>query len=185
MDRSPPDGRRDHRPRSGYLGTRSPSRTWDFLLAGAQGYTADYWQTLVRDYSIPAGLAQYLARKYGTAAPEVLELTRSDRSLGAPLVTGEAPIRAQVVYAARVEMAIRIEDVLARRIGLQLYSWRAAIEAAPIVAELLRRELGWSGEEEGHALEAYIAAVNHMISMAGQSPEPAPLSAKELVLERK
>lgn len=168
-----------------YLGARSPSRTWNYLLAGAHGYSEDYWQTLVNDYSVPAGLAKYLAHKYGTAAAQVLELTRADRYLAAPLVTGEAPIRAQVVYAARVEMAITIEDVLARRIGFQLYSWRGAIEAAPIVAELLRRELGWSGEEEGRALETYIAGVNHMISMAGQMPEPGPLAERELVLERK
>src|SRR5580704_304160 len=168
-----------------YLGTRSRSRTWNFLLAGAHDYSSDYWQTLVKDFDIPASLAQYLARKYGTAAPEVLELTRSDRSLAAPLVIGEAPIRAQVVYAARVEMAITIEDVLARRIGLQLYSWRSAIEAAPFVAELLRRELGWDGAEEEHALATYITAVNHMISMAGQTPEPAPLPEREFVMERK
>ena len=168
-----------------YLGTHSSSRTWNFPLAGAHGYTEDYWQTLVKDFGIRASLAQYLSRKYGTAAPEVLELTRVDRWLAAPLVVDEAPIRAQVVYAARVEMAVTIEDVLARRIGLQLYSWRYAMEAAPIVAELLRRELGWSGKEEEHALETYLAAVNHMISMAGQTPEPAPLPERELIMERK
>jgi glycerol-3-phosphate dehydrogenase len=168
-----------------YLGTRSRSRTWNFPLAGAHGYTSDYWQTLVKDFDIQADLAQYLARKYGSAAPEVLTLTRSDRTLAAPLVIDGAPIRAQVVYAARVEMATTIEDVLARRIGLQLYSWRYAMEAAPIVAELLRRELGWRGKEEDHALETYLSAVNHMISMAGQTPEPAPQPERELVLERK
>ena len=45
------------------------------MLDGTHGYTADYWQTLVNDFAIPAVLARYLARKYGTTSPEVLVLT--------------------------------------------------------------------------------------------------------------
>ena len=55
------------------------------------------------------------------------------------------------------EMAVTIEDVLARRIGLQLFGWRLAIRAAPIVAALLRRELGWSAAEEVAAVDQYVA----------------------------
>ena len=73
-----------------------------------------------------------------------MKLTESDPSLAFPLVEGEAPIRAQVVYAARNEMAVTLEDVLARRIGLQLIGWRLAVRAASVTAALLRRELGWS-----------------------------------------
>ena len=80
---------------------------------------------------------------------------------------GEAPIRAQVAYAVRHEMAQTIEDVLARRIGLQLYGWGLAIQAAPAVGEGLRKELGWSEDEESAALEQYAAKVNHMLTSAG------------------
>ena len=70
---------------------------------------------LAASSDLPAATAQHLAHKYGTAAPSVLRLAESDPSLVLPLVQGEAPIRAQVVYAARNEMAVTIEDVLARR----------------------------------------------------------------------
>jgi glycerol kinase len=165
-----------------YLGgAPSPSRTSEHLLAGGRGYKWDYWQTLANDFSIPTGTAQHLAQKYGTLAPEVLELASSDQSLALPLIEGAAPIRAQVVYAVRKEMALTIEDVLARRIGLQLFSWRLGIRAAPTVAALLRKELGWSSGEEQRALEQYAARVNHMIESAGQTSEPMPSTINEVV----
>jgi glycerol-3-phosphate dehydrogenase len=168
-----------------YLGVPlSPTRTLDHPLAGSSGFHWDYWQTLANDFKIPTPTAQHLAHKYGTLAPDVLELAASDRSLALPLIEGEAPVRAQVVYAVRKEMALTVEDVLARRIGLQLFGWRLAIQAAPTVATLLRQELGWSAREEQSAVERYVTKVNHMITTAGQAPEPTPSAIKDLVLER-
>jgi glycerol-3-phosphate dehydrogenase len=129
--------------------------------------------------------AHHLAHKYGTQAPQVLALSKSDKSLALPLVEGEAPIRAQVVYAMRHEMARTLEDVVARRIGLQLYGWRLAIDAVPLAAALMGHELGWSAEEEQVALEQYVDMVNHRITSAGQQAEPAPAAIRELTLERK
>ncbi len=51
-----------------------------------------------------------------------------------------------VVWAARHEMARTVEDVLARRTRALLLDARAAIEAAPTVADLLARELGRSDD---------------------------------------
>jgi len=148
--------------------TRSP--TVDYPLSGAADYKWDYWETLAEQFELPVATAKHLAHKYGTRAPDVLRLVDADPSLALPLVQGEAPIRAQVSYAVRNEMALTIEDVLARRIGLQLYGWRLAAEAAPSVAEVLRKELGWSEDEESAALEQYAAKVNHMLTSAGLEP---------------
>jgi len=164
-------------------GASSPARTREHVLAGGAGYNRNYWRTLAHDFSIPTSPAQYLARKYGTLAPEVLELARTDQSWSAPLVESALPIRAQVIYAVRKEMALTIEDVLARRIGLQLFSWRLAIRAAPAVAALMRNELGWTSGEERQALEQYVANVNHMIESAGQRPEPLPSAPNTFVFQ--
>jgi len=169
-----------------YLGgPHSPSRTSEHPLVGAMGFKWDYWQTLESDFALHGPTAHHLAHKYGTQAAQVLELAKSDKSLALPLVEGEAPIRAQVVYAVRHEMARTLEDVLARRIGLQLYGWRLAIAAAPLAAALMGHELDWSTEEEQIALEQYVAMVNHRITSAGQQPEPVPSAIRELTLERK
>jgi glycerol-3-phosphate dehydrogenase len=54
--------------------------------------------------------------------------------------------RREVVWAARHEMARTVEDVLARRTRALLLDARAAIEAAPAIADLLARELGRSDD---------------------------------------
>lgn len=169
-----------------YLGGPvTPAQTENHPLNGSADYHFDYWQTLVDTYKLRVATAKHLAHKYGTQAPEVLELAKSDRSLELPLVEGEAPIRAQVAYAARHEMALTIEDVLVRRIGLQLFGWRLAIRATPAVAAVLGRELGWNAAEEAAAVNQYVNKVNHMLTVAGQEPEPAPAPEAELVSERR
>lgn len=50
------------------------------------------------------------------------------------------------------------------------YRWGLAIQAAPAVAQVLRKELGWSEDEELAALEQYVAKVNHMLTTAGLEP---------------
>ena len=158
-----------------YLGGPGlPSLTHDHPLVGSTGYHWDYWKTLANGFKIPEFTAQHLAHKYGTTATEVLDLTVFDPSLASPLVEGQAPIRAQVVYAVRREMALTVEDVLARRIGLETYGWRLAIHAAPSVAALLRQELRWSSEQEHTAVKQYVSRVNHMLTSVGQEPEPLP-----------
>ena len=83
--------------------------------------------------------------------PAVEALARSSRSLGAPLHPRLPYLGAEVVWAAREEMARTVEDVLARRTRALLLDARASIEAAPRVAEILAAELGrdppW-GEEQ-------------------------------------
>ena len=58
---------------------------------------------------------------------------------------------AQVVWAARVEMARTVEDVLARRTRALFLNARAAIDMAAETARLLARELGrdeaWQSEQ--------------------------------------
>ena len=57
----------------------------------------------------------------------------------------------EVVWAARYEMARTVEDVLARRTRALFLDARAAMDAAPAVADLLARELhrcdGWKAKD--------------------------------------
>src|SRR5277367_565174 len=122
-------------------------------LLGSAGYTPDYWQTLAKRFGLTELTARHLAQKYGACAPDVMKFTEVDPELARPLVPGLAPIRVEVVFGAREELAVSIEDVLARRIGLQLYSWRDAITAAPIVAAYLADELGWSLTQSQEAIQ--------------------------------
>lgn len=79
---------------------------------------------------------------YGSFAPGIEALEESDRGLAEPVHPAYPHTGAQVVWAARHEMARTVEDVLARRVRLLLQDARASMEAAPAVARLLARELG-------------------------------------------
>jgi glycerol-3-phosphate dehydrogenase len=136
-------------------------------LLGSAGYAPHYWQSLAKQFELTEQTARHLAQKYGVCAPDVLQLAEADPDLARPLLEGLAPIRAEVVFGAREELAVSIEDILARRIGLQLYSWRDAIRAAPAVAELLARELGWSDTAKQQAIAEYVAKIQRLIKIAG------------------
>src|SRR5688572_822514 len=79
---------------------------------------------------------------YGADAPAIQRLMRDDPELAKPLHPALPYVGAEVVWAARFEMARTVEDVLARRLRALFLNARAAVEMAPRVAELLAGELG-------------------------------------------
>lgn len=78
---------------------------------------------------------------YGIDENNIRQLMKEDPSLAIKLCDPLPYTRAEVVWAVRNEMARTIEDVLARRIRILFFDTRAAIKAAPVVVELIAREL--------------------------------------------
>ena len=99
-----------------------------------------------------------LVSRYGTRAPIVAELIESDPDLERPLVPDTDAIGAEVVFAARSEMATALSDAMLRRIGLA-GSPREARAAAPAAARLMAREHGWSVEREQAEIRDMLAAL--------------------------
>ncbi|WP_245575777.1 glycerol-3-phosphate dehydrogenase/oxidase [Hymenobacter norwichensis] len=79
---------------------------------------------------------------YGTDQPALLELIAQQPELGQKLDLSLEFLKAEVVWAARHEMARTVEDVLARRVRILFLDARAALRVAPAVAALLAQELG-------------------------------------------
>jgi glycerol-3-phosphate dehydrogenase len=78
---------------------------------------------------------------YGADALAIQRLIADDAALGARLHPALPHCAAEVVWAARSELARSVEDVLARRTRALFLDARAAIAMAPQVAELLAKEL--------------------------------------------
>ena len=150
---------------------RTRTSSQNHQLAGTAGYTTEYWRTLAREYEVTKSTARHLAEKFGMESVRVLELTKENPDLKSPVVAGAAPIRAEIVYSARREMAVTIEDVLARRIGLQYFDWRLAIEAAPVVASQLASELDWSDQQRNEAIQDYVGKIKRWLVAIGLSPD--------------
>jgi len=79
---------------------------------------------------------------YGSDAGYINGLAAEDPSLGELLHEGYTFTKAHVVWAVREEMALTVEDVLARRVRLLFLDARAAITVAPTVAAIVAAELG-------------------------------------------
>ena len=79
---------------------------------------------------------------YGSDAPAIDDLIQAAPRY-AQLVHPDLPCRCgEVIWAVRKEAARTVDDVLARRTRCLLLNARAAMAAAPVVAELMARELG-------------------------------------------
>ena len=77
---------------------------------------------------------------YGSDAPAIQNLALHEAGLGERLHPDLPYTAAEVVWAAREEMARTVEDVLARRTRALFLNARAALAMAPRVAALLARE---------------------------------------------
>ncbi|HSO75616.1 MAG TPA: glycerol-3-phosphate dehydrogenase/oxidase [Blastocatellia bacterium] len=90
-------------------------------------------------------------RVYGSDALVIQDLIHSDPRRGEPLHSALPYCGAEVIWAARSEMARTVEDVLARRTRALFLNARAAIEMAPRVAEImaieLERDEAWKTEQ--------------------------------------
>jgi glycerol-3-phosphate dehydrogenase len=64
-----------------------------------------------------------------------------------PLVEGLPQLKAEVIYAAREEMALTLADFLARRTRLAILAGQNSLKCAAAAAQLMARELGWNDEE--------------------------------------
>jgi glycerol-3-phosphate dehydrogenase len=94
----------------------------------------------------------HLLRAYGTEYREVLGLADANAA-DATMVRGTGTLLAEVTFAARNEMAVRLEDVVLRRteLGSGCHPGQAALEAA---ASRMREILGWTAEREQMELSA-------------------------------
>jgi len=134
--------------------------TREHHLSGSEGYSADYPKSLVASYDVSEPTARHLSEKFGTNAGGVLELSRQQPELAQPIAEGFPAIQAEIAYSARNEMAATLDDVLERRTGLQFFSWKTAMAAAPVAAAVMQREMGWDSAETHRAVEAYIGTVS-------------------------
>src|SRR5262249_3809956 len=150
--------------------------TRSHVLHGGEGFSNDFWEELIGIYPMSKETAQHLSHKFGTAAWNVLELTRGNPDLAQPLIPGRAQIQAEFVPPLREQLAIHLSDVISRRMGLQYYSWRDAIKAAPVVGSLMAKELRWTSEQEREAVNRYVERINFFLQRAGLETEPSPAS---------
>ena len=88
---------------------------------------------------------------YGSDAPAIQDLLRSDQSRQKPLHPELSTLAGEVVWSTRFEAARTVDDFLARRSRCLFLNAHAAMQAAPEVAKLMAKELQknkrWENEQ--------------------------------------
>ncbi len=125
--------------------TRRPSATMTLRMIGSRGYVPQGWRDLERRFGLDRALAKSLHMLYGDEAEDVARLGLTE-GLMERLHPDHPFIGAEVAFAVRREMAVRVDDVLMRRLPLGLLHTAHAREAAAAVAQIMGRELGWDQE---------------------------------------
>ena len=132
-------------------------RTLETKLFGGEGYTESLYIELIQKYGMSQEVAKHLVKSYGARAWEVCELIQpSDKNwpkFGRLLVENYPYIDADVIWACR-EYACTIEDVLSRRTRLAFLNKDAALEAIPVIADIMANELGWTAETKKQQIDA-------------------------------
>ncbi len=131
----------------------SSCSTDQIRLVGGARYGPQTASRLATAYSLDTPVAANLQRAYGDRAEEVGAIAA--QGLDGRLAPAYPYIEAEVIWAARQELAQTALDVLARRTRLAFLDPAAAIEALPRVVELLAEELGWDEARRRSEAETY------------------------------
>jgi glycerol-3-phosphate dehydrogenase len=97
---------------------------------------------------------------YGADAEMIKSMIESDASLSHRVHPKYDYCIAEIVFSVRYEMAMTVEDILARRTRLLLLDAQAAIEAAPEVARVMMPLLGEDEQWEQEQMVSFLALAN-------------------------
>jgi glycerol-3-phosphate dehydrogenase len=137
-------------------------------VQGFDSYAEGAVAALEEAWGLPPAVASRLVRTYGTEHAKILAYALRDKRLLEPLAANTAVLRAEALYSAEEEMAVTLEDFLARRSDLMLFdpSGRKGLTAAPLVARLMGSVLGWGWRARREELRRYHEAVAAMTAFA-------------------
>ncbi|MEA5463200.1 glycerol-3-phosphate dehydrogenase/oxidase [Leptothoe sp. PORK10 BA2] len=137
----------------------SHSVTRKALLPGAMAMNAvrDMMTTANRD------VMAHLLSVYGARTPQVWAIVEELPELAEPIVVGQPDIKAQIVYSVRVELARTYVDICRRRTAMAMRG-NYGFDALPVMAAVLKRYCGWSGERcDRNLLDYYTYMRDHCI----------------------
>jgi glycerol-3-phosphate dehydrogenase len=138
------------------LARRAP--TDRLALPGGEAAELEVLVEAARARGASDATARHLVANYGSEAAAVLNLVDRDRHLGDPIIAGRPEIWAEVDYAVEREMALRVQDVLMRRLHL-FYELRDHAQGVVAgVAARMKQLLGWDETREAEELRYYFKA---------------------------
>jgi glycerol-3-phosphate dehydrogenase len=112
------------------------------------------WEA-VRMFDVPFPIAERIVKTYGSRWRGVLDPILENKSLAATIPGTGDLLAAEVDFALRQEMAVRLEDFILRRSGLNWYAASALREAVPAIAGIFAAHYGWNEAQRAAEIEAF------------------------------
>jgi len=128
-------------------------------LPGGEAAELDVLVEAARARGASEATAHHLVAYYGSEAAAVLNLVDRDRPLGEPIAPGRPEIWAEITYAVEREMAVRVQDILIRRLHLFYELSDQARSVVPRVAARMKQLLDWDDVREAEELRDYFQIV--------------------------
>lgn len=166
-----------------------PSVTESIELVGATGYSAAEAQRakIAQIHGWNDERMTHLLERYGSDIHELLALIEEDGSLATPLAHAPQFLRADVLFGVRFEGALHLEDILIRRVRLDLEQRDRGLSSAEEIIEIMSEELGWDAATEQHELDTYKARVEAIAAAENETTDSAAtghLSNAQTVVSR-
>jgi glycerol-3-phosphate dehydrogenase len=155
-------------------GTFGPCRTGESALTGGEmaefpSYLKAQSLGLMGRWGLSRRTAEHLIQSYGRNHLDILASALQDKALLEPLTPGCPVIRAEVVHAVEEEMAVTLEDFMARRTGLLHFDATWGMAVVEEVSRLMSRLLGWDRGRRQAEIHRYREAVADMFHFRGES----------------
>ena len=97
--------------------------------------------TLESVYQFSPEISEHLSHFYGYRAYQVAEIATKENEH--KLHPNLPYLQAEVIHCLRQEYAIRLSDMVLRRLRIGVMDVAATMECLPVIVEIMKRELGW------------------------------------------
>lgn len=176
------------------LATTRPSRTTTLPLVGANGYRelAGHAEELASTRGWPLTRVTHLLDRYGSETPALLaaadehdaSLAVGSRELawGEPLTGAPDFLRAEVAWAVTHEGATHLDDVLLRRVRLDIERRDRGLSASDEILAIMAPLLGWDAADIDRERQAYADRVAQIAAAEAEADDAAAVSHMSIAI---
>ena len=155
-----------------------PCATQELPLVGAAGYHALAKRAgkIASERGWTLERVTHLLDRYGDELPALLASIDADPSLARPLDGAPAYLRAEVAWAVTHEGAAHLDDVLLRRVRLDMSRRDRGLAAADEILSIMEPLLDWSKEDVTAQKEAYAQRVAQIAAAEAELTDAAAVA---------
>ena len=160
-----------------------PCVTTEIPLVGAARYrgVASRRGLIAHERNWSIDQVQHLLDRYGDEIDVILGMIDADPSLGEPLQSAPAYLRAEVAFAVTHEGALHLEDILTKRIRLDYETRDRGAASLAEMADIVAPLLGWDAAQTAGEIESYRARVAGLDAAERERSDAAASAARSAV----